>query len=788
MNNRKTIQFAGVFFLMLCFLCTFYGKILLHPNSYLFSSTGDGMKNYYTYAYFIQHNKSFTNLEGLHYPYGENSMYTDCHPLQAVILKGLTSVFPPLGQYSIGCVNFFLIFSLLLTALLLYLIFRKLNIGYLLALFSSVGITVLSPQIFRLTGHYALGYAWAIPLVIYLILLLNRGERMKRLLLALIVVQLVLFFTHAYLGLMTVSLVAAYSLVVAVNEWLKEKRWSKMAIHLMLWGCLVPIGLFFITVKMIDTHVGRTTNPWGIELFHADFTTVFLPVSKGLHAFSERLFPALQQEWEGWAYIGLATLLALLGYALASINASWKQRAFVSNKTWIEAKVVRQLLVASVLVLLFSMYYPFRWNESGEWIDAVSILKQFRAIGRFAWVFYFTSTIAMVCITNRAVNYLETKGKRVVAYSIVVVVPFSLFLEGVETHETISREISASANLFDLHQTTQLFQRTIKEIDASRYQALVPFPFFYIGSENFGKPANPQIAQYAFLFSYHLKLPFVGSYLTRTGIDESKKTMQLLASNCYYKRIGTDIKSRKPFLLVCLNEGLSPREAYYLQRAKCLVKAKEYSIYEIAANEFFRNNSKEMFRAFEQLEPRLHFKKGYAVTDTSLYFSFNSFDTLRSPISFSGDGKALNVAQRDYTVLARLQKGTLDPSRKYIARCWFYNGGENYGQDALSGTVFFQQVTTLNGGEEKAEWLDPIVDPRNSHEINGDWSMVEVPLSPTDSNARYELLVKGSDSSKKRFVIDELLVYDSALEVCRVSYSKRRTYLFWNNVMVKGRD
>ena len=63
----------------LAFLLTFYGNILSSPNSVLFTADGDGIKNYYTYAYHIKNDSSFNHFEGMNYPYGELVVYTDGH-------------------------------------------------------------------------------------------------------------------------------------------------------------------------------------------------------------------------------------------------------------------------------------------------------------------------------------------------------------------------------------------------------------------------------------------------------------------------------------------------------------------------------------------------------------------------------------------------------------------------------------------------------------------------------------------------------------------------------------
>ncbi|MCE2744019.1 MAG: hypothetical protein LW701_10705, partial [Fluviicola sp.] len=49
--------------LMYLLLCFFYGDTFLHPNEHLFSSSGDGLKNYYTYSYYISKNTSWINFE-----------------------------------------------------------------------------------------------------------------------------------------------------------------------------------------------------------------------------------------------------------------------------------------------------------------------------------------------------------------------------------------------------------------------------------------------------------------------------------------------------------------------------------------------------------------------------------------------------------------------------------------------------------------------------------------------------------------------------------------------------
>jgi len=95
-----------------------------------------------------------------------------------------------------------------------------------------------------------------------------------------------------------------------------------------------------------------------------------------------------------------------------------------------------------------------------------------------------------------------------------------------------------------------------------------------IGSENFGKNGSEEIYKLSFLFSYHLGLPMVNSYLTRTSIHESKKIMQILSSGFIEKDIKRDLESDKPFLVIYSHEELNEAEKSFLRRSKILEKRK----------------------------------------------------------------------------------------------------------------------------------------------------------------------------------------------------------------------
>ena len=108
-----------------------------------------------------------------------------------------------------------------------------------------------------------------------------------------------------------------------------------------------------------------------------------------------------------------------------------------------------------------------------------------------------------------------------------------------------------------------------------------------------------------------------------------------------------------------------------------------------------------------------------------------------------------------------------------------YNNGENYGQNQLTGIVFLQKSF-----EGKLNWVS-ITDPKESFEINGNWSLVEVPINYDQTDAKYSLVYIGDTKSEKEVYFKDFLFYDAGLEIYKIYSSKDKQFLFKNNHRVQ---
>ena len=751
-NKKWHIGLISVLILSIIFVSVFYGDILMSPNQHQFSNKGDAIKNYYTYAYYIKDNPEAINFEGLNYPYGEHFLYTDCTPVLAVTLKALSSVFPGIAAYSIGILNFLLIFSFIISALFIYLIFRQLQINELLAVLSAVAIMALSPQVFRLTGHLALGFGFFIPLTWYLLIRFEKSPEKVKYAWLLGIIILFLFFVHAYLGMIAAALILSYQLaglIFGYQQFLLNKRNNTILFA----STIIPLILFRLFIFITDTHYGRTDNPWGFFHAYATFESVFLPNHPPLKPFVERFISLNQQIWEGWAYIGLVSVIIILFYFFVSARQSTQKKKLYLDSQWLNSRHLRLMIIGSLFLLFFSMAYPFRFHMEGL-LDYLKVLKQFRAVGRFAWVFYFVVTVSSIYIINNIAGYFRTKEKKTVAFLIIILAPALYFAEALPYHIDVSKNMKQSVNMFDKSQLDKPLREGINKIDPAKYQAILPLPFFYIGSENFVKPATDKIYLLSQVISYHTGLPIMGAYLTRTSIWESKNIMQVMSPGYYKKQILPDIYSDKPFLIVYRDENLSGYEKDILNRATRVYSGEGFKLYRISKGDLFKNTAQEEIDNFEKIKHTLHSKKGFLTDDTTGYLYYDGFEQNPSNITFRGKG-AYRGAKRNWNKIAVVGRNSFKKGEKYKVAFWIYNQGRNFGQDVVNSLFIVQERK-----DNKVKWL-ATSNPMNSEVIDGNWSLVELEFTVSDPDSQTEFIVKGNDRSNKTVIIDDAFIYQS---------------------------
>lgn len=732
----------------------------------MFTTSGDGIKNYFTYAYHIKHDASYTNFMGMNYPYGENYLYTDCHPVIANVFKFLSSYFPFFETHSIGIINLLMILSIFFTFLIIYSLYIELMFNKWIGVFFSITITLLTPQIFRMGGHFALSYSVAIPLTWFFFLrYINRSKKVY--LILLFVNNLFWMFIHTYLGIILLFFILAILLVKIISD---KCRRTGFATYIWLGIVIIsPIILFYVYAHLTDIHEGRTNNPSGFFLYNAEPDDILLPHEKPFAPILNKLSGGIiRLQWEAWGYVGLVNSILLVILLIIGIISIFRKKTRALLSGLFDNRVLNISLIGSGIVLLFAMGIPFK--QFPKLLEFLPVLKQFRATGRFVWPFYFAFTFFAAYVFQKIILKQFASGRKYPGIVYVVLIVGITCWEGIYYHIPVSKSISTNSNVFKQDLLPENIQKVINHIEPGNYQAIISIPFYYQGSESYARPRNEDAARNSIVISYFTGLPNICANLTRTSIEESKRIVQIVSPDYYPKKIKLDMKDKRPILIIKTGDEITKYERDIIVKAKPLYKKDNIEVLEISLEDLFMDTSSKIVQAFYEKQPRLRVQNGFYIADSCSLLYYDSYENSKSDTSFRGKGSHSGF-KKGKNSLATFPPNTFAKDKDYDISIWMYNGEK----DALN--LWFRFMIE-EYDEAKNNWYTTTFFPEQAEVINGDWSLIEGTFRVNNPGNRTYIVTIGKENSKASFHADDLLIKDRDVDVYRI---EEDSTLFYNN-------
>ncbi|WP_372936032.1 hypothetical protein, partial [Mariniphaga sediminis] len=273
---RKNIVAIVLALLVTVVLFFFLFKpILQHPNGYVFSRSGDAMKSYFNFSYYLKYDDGIKH-DGINYPYGDHLQYINSHPLYVQVLKFVDHHIYPIANYGVGILNLTMILSLILAVPFLFLILRKYALPRWYAAVLSVIFLLLTPQFDRIHGHFEMVYAFFLPMYWYLLIRWREGKNRWLWSSLLIISALVGGFTSAYYASFYAIFLLGILFVEVWNHRNKLKQFLPAGLSLLLLA-VIPLVVVKGLVSATDWVSDRPYNPYGFDIYHATFLSIFLP-------------------------------------------------------------------------------------------------------------------------------------------------------------------------------------------------------------------------------------------------------------------------------------------------------------------------------------------------------------------------------------------------------------------------------------------------------------------------------------------------------------------------------
>lgn len=729
-NFRKGILMTLVLSFAVLFL--FFGLLMKDPNHVYFSQSGDGLKSYAASIYHIYNDNTLFRANIQNYPYGEMAFFADCQPMITIPVKMLSQIGIDLRPYIVGIINLSMLLSIVAAAFFIFLLLFEMKVSWWFAAIASVGISMLSPQIGRLGGHFSLSHLMWLPMLIWLLIKFDRNKSY----LFSFLIGLTTFLAagmHMYFFALFGFLFLFYWVYTLSSSEMKLKDYRWM-LHVFI-QLIIPLILVQILSRFNDTVTDRTTHPWGLFAYKAHPATIFLPIQKPYADILKYIGIPQNYEWEAYAYIGLVALIGFItGLYQMIIRIRQKQHWWKVS----ENKLMTVFFWASMASLLLSFSIPFNLGLIFL-LDYLGPIQQLRALARFSWTFFYLINI----IVFIGVFRLMKRGSimKMIAISALLFLLYDGYLNVKVYAPILNNRIS------ELDDSSNSIPENawVSSINPENYQAVLPLPYFHVGSENVWLESKCDIMRQSLIVSLKSGLPSMGVALSRTSISQTYKSLELTCNPVAPYRIVNDLPNKKPFLLVvdqCNN--LNQAEKTLVSHSELIWKGPKFSLFslQVARLDSIALNGQKVFN-----NEMLPLREGKVDSAQVLYF--NGFEASPATGAFSGSGAFTGTMENwSHPLTEKLKNGMPGDSCELL----FWVKG--YEKDLFARSIFeFVQ----KDGEQVVEYkYDQL-----QHFYCGfkdDWMRIRIPFVLKSENDLVMLAIRNPDLENYPFVLDEIII------------------------------
>lgn len=710
----------------------FFGPLMKDPNHVYFSPHGDGLKSYAAAIYHVYHDSTLFRANIQNYPYGEMAFFADCQPMISIPVKMMSNAGIDVRPYFVGIANLGMLLSIVVAAIFLYLLFAEFNVAWWFAAIASVGIAMLSPQIGRLGGHFSLVHLMWLPMLMWLLL---RFDRNKSIVFS-VLIGLTTFLAagmHMYFFALFGFLFLFYWIYVLASGEMKVKQY-KWVLHVFI-QLIIPLILVDILTGFNDTVTDRTTHPWGLFVYRAYFETVFLPLGKPYAGILHTLKVKQNFEWEAYNYIGLVALLGIAVGIIYTITGIFKRRAWWKIG---ESNLLTVFFWASIASLLLSFSIPFNWGLKSL-LEYLGPIQQLRALARFSWLFYYVINVLVFIGIYRL-------WKRGLFMKVIAVASLAFLLyDGYLNIRVYAPQLNNRIAELDDTSNSTPENAWVSLINPNDYQAILPLPYFHVGSENVWLESKCESMRQSVIVSIKSGLPSMGVALSRTSLSQSYKNLELISTPVGPYRVKNDLPNQKPILVMVDNcNNLTANERNIVRHSAPVWHGPKFTFYSLPVAMLDTMALKGQ-RTYENEMKPIYEK----TADSMQVFHYDGFELSKTDQAFAGEGAFTAPIMRwSHPVEKRITNGL--PGDSCELTFWV----KGYETDLLARSIF--EFVQKDGDEVKEYKYDQF--QRYFVSFKDDWMRIRIPFVLKSANDLVLLAIMNEEMKDFQLVLDDVVI------------------------------
>jgi hypothetical protein len=426
-------------------------------------------------------------------------------------------------------------------------------------------------------------------------------------------------------------------------------------------------------------------------------------------------------------------------------------------------------LGSAVLILFFSMAYPMRFIPLSI-INSLSVLKQFLALGRFAWAFYFVITTCSIVFLFK---YLKQFSKGYILFYLLLSL---YFVEAFPNHLKISKISAVYKNPFTLEFLLE-DERVLMELNGTDYQAIIPLPYYFKFNLPFSTKHTDESIYGSMVASVHSSLPILSIYLSRPSVSEGLSIFKLFNPYPYQQMLPQLVNDGRDLAVVLYNADtltLEPNAKSILNRSKLLKRGDKYSIYTLTLADLNTSSTNVLSNLSVIKESGLSHKQECWVTDTNQFIFYSGFDSLSSNVTYRGKGAYMGK-KSEYNEICKFSTDKLNSLEEYKVSFWYYN----YIWDQTFNSCIIVETDSTQKNLQRLTFS-----PIKTSIIDGWWYLSEYSFKPVSTNSTITIMFKGGRLFEDWFSIDELLIRPVNFDVYKYEYENDTNSLTLNNKLV----
>lgn len=744
----------------------FFYPTIFSLNEIFLSQEPKVLKSYYEAEYHVQYDSLYFRTTAMNYPYSEFILFTDNQGLITNAIKFIDQYIYPIADYTTGIIHVLLFSSIILSAIFLFLLFHRLKIPVWYATVFAILITFLSPQIRQFNAQLSLSYVFIIPFCICLLYKFHQSFT---------------FFLSAVLGICFLLFISldfyyfGFALVIMIVYWIyilitqKAKRKFLVFVPHILIQLVLPAAAIRFIFYYNNSVTDRAIHAWEHAVNHTYPQAVFLPLGTSYGDIITRITALKPVAWEQHSFIGWLAVIGLAVIIIRIIVRLFKQQgkqAFSITRN----TVLDVLFWASIVNLIYCFSVNFI-HEIEFFLDRFALMRPMRGIARYPWVFFYVINIIVV---YELIRWQPAKKWSFIRYiAIVLSILVTAFDTWINTNQVQSCFIRRDVLIAEILQQPENKQ-AIKNIEPENFQAIIPVPYFHIGSENFYLAPKCGIAQLSSYISAATGLPTTATFFHYTSIGQSFRNLQLFYEPYRKLAVVDDYPCKKPFLIVvpACNQ-INDVEENLLELAKndsIILQSKSLQIYRLSFSILHHLTDSLLHHVKKEINTRNLFLFGDALcTDSSKTFVYEDFYGNLSNHAYMGVDAYEGVMRDTNTVffntIPKYRTKTI-----YNASFWF----KGITRDLFPRTIVeFTYTDSLSRPYKTERYLAGEL----FRTIDGDWALIQYRFQLLHPKDKLRISLWNKELGESRLVIDELLIRRETTDI----YIKLLDYIGKNN-------